>query len=126
MASSIVNSSQISFLTFCEKSKFGAHLEVHFEGLWAPGLLTMLLQGGLKLESYVAESYVNFGSILGHLGGTPPPWEARADRDSYLQAINRDYRLQTEPCLTRLVTPDGVGGFLISRLTNGIMQHCKD
>ena len=90
-------------------------MEVHFGGFWAPGLLTILLQGGLKLESYVAESYVNFGSILGHLRGTPPPPQPRADRDSYLQTINRDDRLQTEPCLTRLVTPDGVGGFIIVR-----------
>ena len=38
-------------------------LEVHFGGLWAPGLLTIVLQGGLRLESYVAGSYVNLGSF---------------------------------------------------------------
>ena len=32
-----------------------------------------------------------------------------------------DYRLQTEPCLTRLVTPDEVGGFLsVTKFANQV------
>ena len=75
MASSIVNSSQIAFWTFCENPKSDAHLKVHFGGFWAPELLTRLIQGGLMLESYIAGSYANFGSYSGPSGYPfPPPW----------------------------------------------------
>ena len=65
-------------------------LEVHFGGLWAPGLLTIVLQGGLRLESYVAGSYVNFGSCGVHLdgGGGSPPRPVRI-------WAGRDYRFKT-------------------------------
>ena len=54
-------------------------LEVHFGGLWAPGLLTIVLQGGLRLESYVAGSYIDFGSFVGP--PSPPPVRIWAGRD---------------------------------------------